>query len=166
MNPDTKLIPLTQGLHAIVDAADYTWLSQWTWRALNQPHGFRAVRDSPRAGGKRGLIWMHRVIMDVPDGVSIDHINHNPLDNRRSNLRICTIAENNRNSRSHKGSSSQYRGVHWDIPRGKWRVQIGSDKKVKHLGDYSCEIEAAKAYDAAARTYHGEFANPNFGANQ
>ena len=91
-----------------------------------------------------------------------DHINGNGLDNRRENLRICTHAENQRNSRSARGSSSQYKGISWNKRDKRWYSHIRIDDKQQHLGVFTSEVKAAKAYDAAALKHWGRFAKPNF----
>lgn len=155
-------IPLTQGMSAVVDAADYEWLMRWKWYASRRPNGnFYAVR-SEWIDGKDFQIRMHRQIIGAPQGVLVDHINRDGLYNRRSNLRICSAAENTRNSTSARGSTSQYLGVSWHNSTGKWVAQIMAGGRVKHLGRFADEIAAAHAYDAAARLYHSDFANPNF----
>jgi len=150
-NERPRIIPLTRGKFAVVDAEDYLRLSEGTDR------NFYAVR---KAGGKS--IKMHRQIMNAPDHLVVDHIDHNGLNNRKENLRICTFAENCRNLRASRHKSSKYKGVHWHKRNHKWAAQITCDHKTHHLGYFGDEIDAAMAYDRAARKYHGEFAQPNF----
>jgi len=159
---DAMLIPLSRGLHAIVDAADYDDLSAFKWHAQKHRNTFCAVRNRPTSGGKRGLIYMHRVVMGEPVGMMIDHINHDALDNRRDNLRICTATGNNRNTCSRQGSTSQYLGVHWNNRLGKWQAQIHFNASTIYIGRYEDEIEAANAYDARADAMFGQHANLNF----
>jgi len=158
----TREIPLTQGKVALVDADDFEWLNQWKWHVLKEQAGtFRALRGA-RVGGNYTNIAMARFIVDAPKGLVVDHINHNTLDNRRTNLRICTLSGNNRNTSSRRNSFSQYLGVDYDKSDGRWRarVRVGS---VRHfVGKFDSEQDAARAYDAAACFHHGEFANPNF----
>lgn len=155
-------IPLTKGLCAIVDADDYDTLMRWNWYSWCGKAATYAIRNAPLTDGKRGTLHMHRVIMDAPDNMRVDHINHNGLDNRRANLRLCTNAENSRNTTSAKGSLSKYLGVSWDSGSGKWRAHIRIKGGRLALGRFFDEAEAARAYDAAARLHHGVFANPNF----
>ena len=102
--PGTRLIPLSQGQFAIVDAADYDELSKYNWYAVKAPNTFYAVRHDPQ--GK--TILMHRVILNAPDHLSVDHIDRDGRNNTRSNLRPCTHAQNMRNRPPNRNSSSKY----------------------------------------------------------
>lgn len=95
-----KEIQLTQGKVAIVDDDDFEYLSQWKWQAGRQKNigSFYAVRTD-KGGGKKNTILMHRVVMKTPSNLQCDHIHHNTLDNRKSELRNCTRSENQRNRR-------------------------------------------------------------------
>lgn len=104
---------------------------------------------------------LHRLIMNAPKGMSIDHINGDKSDNRKSNLRICTNSENLRNRGSQSNNTSGYKGVSWSKELKKWRTQICINKKHIHVGLFKDKIEAAKAYNEAAIKYHGEFAKLN-----
>jgi len=104
---------------------------------------------------------MHRELCDVTDGYVADHINRNGLDNRRANLRPATIAQNAWNSRRRKNRSG-YKGVWYAKDKGKFRAAIWHNNKREYLGYFDCPICAAKAYDRAAKKYHGEFASLNF----
>ena len=158
----TREIPLSQGKVAIVDAADYEWLNQWKWTAAIGKHTTYAYRAEQKDKCRK-VYHMHRLIMQVSAPLHVDHINHNGIDNRRQNLRVATGSENSRNQRAHRDSTSKYLGVFWDKARGMWRSEIAiGDNKRKFLGRFTSEIEAARAYDTAAREIHGAFANPNF----
>ena len=100
--------------------------------------------------------------MNPPKGMVIDHINHNGLDNRRENLRICTNAENQRNRGKQKNNTSGYKGVDWRKDHKKWRARINKDNKTIHIGYYNIIEEAARAYDAKAKELHGKYAQLNF----
>jgi hypothetical protein len=105
---------------------------------------------------------MHRLIMNTPSHLVCDHINHHGLDNRKVNLRNCTISQNNANSRSACSTSSKYKGVSWDKRRKKWSAYIKKDSRQFNLGQFDSEIEATKAYDQASKKLHGQFAALNF----
>ena len=112
--------------------------------------------------GKRTTQRMHRLIMNCPKGLLVDHKNHDGLDNRKCNLRLCTNAENQYNQKPlQKKTSSQYRGINWQKRIGKWDVWIQLNGKSIFLGSFSNEIEAAKAYDKKAKELFGEFAHLN-----
>ena len=104
---------------------------------------------------------MHRFIMNTPKDKITDHINHNTLDNRISNLRICTQLENTMNSSKRDGTSSIYKGVSWHKGIGKWIVQIRIDSKLKFIGTFDSEYDASIAYDRYAIMHYKEYANLN-----
>jgi hypothetical protein len=107
---------------------------------------------------------MHREIITPPYPLVVDHINHNGLDNRKANLRPATKSQNNINKPNikRKGAHSKYRGVTLEKRINKWQAQIRAKGTHRVIGYFEDEIEAAKAYDAKARKYHGEFAVLNF----
>lgn len=145
---------------ALVDDDDYEYLSQFDWQVAKHTQNCIYAK---RGGTEKREIKMHRQIMGVTDPkVFIDHIDHNGLNNQKSNLRICTAAQNSANKMAHKNSKSKYQGVTWDNRSQRWVVRIrigGVCLYRKYIKD---EIEAAKLYDEAAKIHHGEFANLNF----
>lgn len=146
-------IALTQGQYAIIDDADYDWINQWKWHAQKIKTG--GYYASTTINGQPVL--MHRLILDTPDNLEVDHKIHNTLDNRRLNLRNCNRSQNNRNRSSHKGSS-QFKGVCFDKAKKMFRAYIYADNKQKNLGFYQDENYAARVYNAAAQRLHGTFA--------
>ena len=104
---------------------------------------------------------MHRFLMNCPSNKIVDHINHNTLDNRKTNLRICTQTENCMNRNKRKNTTSQYKGVCWDKQRSKWSVQIAINNKRKYVGLYDSEFEASIEYDRYAIMYHGIYCKTN-----
>ncbi len=153
----TRRIPLTRGKFALVDAEDYYQLSKFKWCAAGGTNTFYAAASWRGKG-----VTMHRVIMAPPDHLVVDHIDHNGLNNCKSNLRLCTHAQNIRNTRPTKGTSSRYKGVCWNKDAKKWRASIRLNRKSQHIGHFENEIDAAKAYDEKAAEVFGEFACLNF----
>jgi len=156
-----KTIELTQGRHAIVDDDDYEWLMQHKW------HYHRTGYARRGSGGRKQhrKLYMHREIAKAPSGFDVDHINGNTLDNRKSNLRICTRKENIRNQKLisvKRRKTSVYKGVSWDKRDGRWIAQITVDRRSIRLGSFTNELDGALAYDEAARRFFGEFARTNF----
>jgi hypothetical protein len=143
-----------------VDAQDYGRVSQYQWCAVQKPRTWYA-KTIHRDGT---ILSMHRMVANAPKGLFVDHINHNGLDNRKLNLRLCTNAQNQQNSRPRSGGTSKYKGVHWHKARKKFCARIHFNKKSIHIGYFKDEIEAAKAYDKKAKELFGEFAYLNFPA--
>jgi hypothetical protein len=152
----SKKIVLSKGKYAIVDDADFGWLNQWKWCYTGRGTAKRTVN------GKS--ILMHRLIMAAPDGIEVDHINRNTLDNRRVNLRFATRNQQAQNRGIQSNNRSGYLGVHYHKSHQgkKWRARIGVNGKYIYLGHFHTPEEAAKAYDKAAKKWHGEFATVNF----
>ncbi|KKK63726.1 hypothetical protein LCGC14_2991400 [marine sediment metagenome] len=158
----TKLIPLTQGKYTIVDEKNYDMLSKHTWYAKCECGIWYAVREIRDAEGKRTTQRMHRYILNCPKGKDVDHKNHNGLDNRESNIRICTNSQNQQNQRPCRGGSSKYKGVSFRKDTNRWTAHIKNGGKLINLGNYGTEIEAAKIYDEVAKKHFREFARTNF----
>lgn len=162
-------IPLTQNRYAKVDPADYLWLSQFRWCCKANRDTCYAIRHIQERGRTK-RIHMHRQIMNTPDEMICDHKNHNGLDNRRTNLRNCTIEQNNANRRKRatghgsRAPSSRYLGVSWCPRRKKWASYIKHKGRAKNLGLFAIEEDAARAHDKAAWELWGEYACLNFPA--
>jgi hypothetical protein len=166
-----KKIPLTgisgKGLYAIVDDYDYDYLRQWGWYVVYKspggpPYAVRDLWKDERTGNIRHVA-MHRIVLGVCDkDLLVDHINHDTLDNRKSNLRITNSLGNSRNSLKRRTNLSGYKGVSWSKPTNKWRARIMIEKKEVMIGLFTDKLEAARAYDKAALEHFGEFAHINF----
>ncbi len=156
----SKQLPLTQGKYALVDDADYDLLSRWDWYAWWSGSVWYARRSHK---GKK--LYLHREILKAGKDDVTDHVNHDGLDNRRCNIRVCTQLQNARNKPPRKNQSSKYKGVYWHKLAAKWTAQIAPSRCRKHLGVFEKEIDAAVAYDKAAEKYYGEFACLNFRGN-
>ena len=154
---DVAHIPLTQGKVALIDAEDYASLIRYKWHVGKNKRVFYASTCV-----KSRTLFMHRVIMRPPKGMVVDHINHDGLDNRRSNLRICTNAQNVRNSRPCIGKTVKYKGVSFHKINRSFRANIKFQGKTVTIGCYEDEVAAAKAYDEKAKELYGEYAYLNF----
>lgn len=170
-----KLIPLSgkrgKDLFAQVDDDDYEFLNQWTWHISisSTNYAVRKAKKHELNGRKLRVISMHRTIMKMEDNkLHCDHIDHNGLNNQKSNLRPCTFSQNMKNRKAH--GRSKYLGVNFNLVKSgnrkktynKWIVRImNNEGKRVHVGRYNTEEEAALAYNKAALIYHGEFANLN-----
>ncbi len=155
-NDEIRYIPLTRGLHAIVDAADYAWLSRHKWCARCDVDGkrFYACRNDH---GR--VVLMHREIMQPPPGMVVDHLNRQTLDDRRCNLHICTPLENSKNTRRRTGKSG-YTGVY---RRGaKYSACYTHAGQDHYLGLFATPEEAARARDAKAKELGGPRVQLNF----
>lgn len=145
-----KAIPISRNKYTLVDEEDYDFLTQWKWTGHTYISRKEVGRDA---------IYMHRVVMDCPSHLEVDHKNGCKWDNRKANLRVCTRAENSRN----RGKSivRDYKGVYWNQRARKWSASIKVDRKLVYLGLHQTKAEAALAYNEAALKYHKKFARLN-----
>jgi len=157
-----RLIPLTKGQVAIVDATDYEWLNQWKWHAVRRNDSrqgkehYYAARHLSRAEGHKTVL-MHRVIVNAPRGREVDHRDSDGLNNRQSNLRLATSSQNKCNSHTRKDNESGLKGVRLHKKSGTWTARICLHGKRLSLGYFHDKLSAAKAYEEAAKRLHGEF---------
>lgn len=155
-----KFIPLTQDAIALVDDEDHERAMQFKWMLARTGRGdypYAARQSRKSEGGMKRMVYLHRFILDAQQGQQVDHINGDTLDCRRSNLRLCTHAENLRNKRKPINSTNPYKGVTRSSV-GTFNVRCSR----RYVGTYVSPEEAARAYDQAAREMYGEFANVNF----
>lgn len=153
-----RLIPLTQGQNAIVDTEDFDRLSKFNWHARWYAKAKAGTFYAARWGNGK-TIFMHQEILGHKH---TDHRKQNTLDNRKKNLRECTIQQNNCNQRIRKDNVSGFKGVFKAKRKKRWECGIRVNGKRKHLGYFDTKEDAAKAYDRAALEYFGEFAHLNY----
>ncbi len=157
-----RKISLGERKFTIVDPADYYRFNIFNWCPNEDGMNIYAVRLVSVPERNIRIVSLHREIMNHPKGLLVDHKNRDGLDNRRANLRVATKSQNTCNRRKKKNATSRYFGVHFDKRHSLWAANIKCRGKRIWLGYFDNEIDAAKAYDAAAKKYHGEFARLNF----
>jgi hypothetical protein len=156
--PEYRTISLTRGLVALVDAADYEWLTRHKWYAVHcWADKFYAGRRN--CGTK---LYMHRAILDASPDMYVDHVNGDTLDNRRANIRMATHSENQYNRGTQANNTSGYKGVALSVDnrpgrRNRWVAQIKANGKSVYIGSFATAEAAYAAYCEAAMQYHGEF---------
>lgn len=157
-----KEIQLTQGKKALVDDQDYEALmsSGYTWYAMKREHTYYAYGYNKESKENRYAL-MHRLIMCPPKNLTVDHVDKNGLNNTRANLRIASMSQQTQNTRLCKDSSTGYKGTSFVKKKGKYRAYITVKGHFKSLGYYEHSMDAAKAYNEAAKKYFGEYACPN-----
>lgn len=153
-----KIVSETHGeFEVIIDLDDVDVLSESKW-CVNKYKTKSSNYYAIYAIGRKGIM-MHRFITNAPKGFVVDHINHNTLDNRKSNLRVCTHLENRKNNKEYENNTSGHVGVCWYYYRGvnKWKSHIKVDSTLIHLGYYDTYEDACKARKEAEEKYFGEF---------
>lgn len=150
-----RLVNLTRGKYAIVDDADFEWISSFRWQLLSSPSGH--CYAAMWSNGK--CILMHRLITGAESGAYVDHYSGDGLDNRRSNIRICTQSQNIAWAKMSAGASG-FRGV-YKRRSGKLEVRIKVNGVRRYVGSFRSPMEAAIAYNKAAMEAFGEFARVN-----
>lgn len=158
---------LASGDTCLIDEADLPLVVSHRWHAAVRRRGVYVetnVRDAPKA--KQRTVSIHRLLLGFPDA-TVDHINHDPRDNRRSNLRVASAKQNGRNKRPQAVSkSSKFKGVSWHKSVGKWQAYITVDRKRLYLGYFETEEQAAYSYNRAAELHFGTFACLNVIQNE
>ena len=154
-----KMVPLTQGKFALVPDECYEELAKHKWYAAKIRGCYYAIRNTRTV--RREQVRMHRAIWEmlngpIQEGMQIDHINHDGLDNRVENIRLCTNQENCFNRRKQDYCSSRYKGVSWNKKLGRWMAYVAIDQRMQYLGLFDSEIKAATAYNQAARELFGD----------
>src|SRR5258708_2933591 len=165
---DCRTIELNNGYVTTIDVEDYARVSQFQWTAwisYRKDGSIRAVyalRSIQRPDGTWTQEKLHRVILGINDpSIQVDHHDSDGLNNRRSNLRVCTNRQNTQNVRKPVTNTSGFKGVTWDKENEKWIAQLSVSGKHKNLGRFTDPKEAAAAYNAAALLHFGEFARLN-----
>jgi len=154
-----KQIELSKGKFAIVDDRDFEYLNSFCWHLTSNGYAARRI-------GYRGpIVLMHRDILKAPKGLTVDHINHNKIDNRRKNIRLATYVQNGANRRKIYGNTP-YKGVHFSKLEQKYKAYLDHDNRRLYLGTYDTAEEAARAYDKEAFKLKGEFSLQNFPGEQ
>ena len=139
----------------LVDDEDFDLVNQYSWKVQKQKSG-----NPAGAFTKHGTVSMHRLLMRAAEGDVIDHVDGNPLNNRRQNLRFCTLCQNQWNRRRGVNNTSGHKGVYYDNRSQRWIASIRADRKRMYLGSFVSADDAGAAYRIAAQKYHGEFYRP------
>lgn len=157
-------IAVVGGLVAFVDPEDVDLVTPYNWRPRTIHGVTYATAYVPESWQERRQreTFMHRLIMNAERGQTVDHRNGNGMLNTKANLRLVTPVQHSYNRAAHRSGTSQYKGVSWHTRRGKWVVQIRYDGKHHFIGYFDDEVEAALAYDEAAKRGQGEYARLNF----
>lgn len=158
-----RIIPLTQGKVAKVDVEDFEYLSQFNWSSVRWKKNSTAPYAQRWEPTTKRIVFMHREVLKASTrNIHVDHINHDTLDNRKENLRLCDMTQNNRNQVRRSDNTSGYKGVSWNKRKRRWEVRVGC----KRVGYFTELIEAAMAYDEEAIKQFEQFAHLNFPPKQ
>ncbi len=157
-----RRIYLGEGEWTIVDQEVFYRFGNFKWWVNGNGINCYAARSVKIGPARTKIIYLQREIMNAPKGLLVDHRNNNPLDNRRENLRLATHSQNMCNRRKRKNTTSRFNGVSFNKKYKKWCAQISYNRKQIWLGRFDSELDAAHAYDVAAKKYHKEFARLNF----
>ena len=158
------VIPVESKVHGLqhffIDGEDFEKVNKYKWYLSKDKRrdNYYLMYDDRGPDRKGKILLLHRIIMDCPEGLVVDHINHNTLDNRKENLRICNKSQNAMNAIKQKNTKSKYKGVSINKITGKFIAYIKNNGKFEYIGAYSEENAAAIAYNKKAYEYHREFA--------
>lgn len=141
---------------ALIDLDDVDKIKEYKWHLSLSRDKYQYVISS------KGNTKLHRLIMNAPEGSVVDHINHNPLDNRKNNLRICTNQQNVCNCELAKNNKSGYKGIYWNTERKKWQAQVTVNNKTISLGRFDNIEDAIEARKKAAEEHYGEYCYENY----
>lgn len=139
-----------------VDTEDLSKILKYKWHLSK---GY--ARATTRENGFCESIRMHRLIINAPKGVHVDHINGNKLDNRKENLRICDSQKNQGNSKLRKDSTTGYKGVSFDKRKNKYHSRMRVQGSLIHIGYFESSLDAARAYNIAAEEWYGQYFRGN-----
>jgi hypothetical protein len=151
---------LHDGRITLVDPWVFNWAQWMSWhvnKSVRNKIGY--VTSTVRHHSKgTDRLYLHRLIVNPPDGFAVDHINGDTLDNRCCNLRMASLAQNMANRTSRQDRLSRFKGLNWDRQYSRWIVRISVNKRRIIVGYFTDEVDAARAYNEAAKIHHGEFA--------
>jgi len=153
-----KAIPLRNGVSTSLDDEDYDRAQAFRWHKTANGYVAGTVIEQ----GARKRVYLHRWLLDAQPGQLVDHLDGNPLNNRRANLRLATRSQNQANRRRNRTSRSRYKGVTWHQGQQRWMARLQVNGRRITIGYYADPLQAAYEYDAFARTYFGEYARLNF----
>lgn len=151
-------LEIRENIYTLIDDKDIDLVTKSHWNLSGNGYVVRHAKKD----NKYTKVYLHREILNPDNGVYVDHINGNPLDNRRQNLRLCNKSQNNINRGKRGGTSSIYKGVSLDTTRQKWVAKLKLPNKQVYIGRFENERHAAMAWDIWAREFHGEFFKSNF----
>lgn len=156
----TYLLPLSRGLFARIDAIDFPLVADFAWHAASRNGGYYA---QGWVNGEK--IYLHRLLMQPAGKLRVDHINGDPLDNRRQNLRVVTASQNSQNGSKHRDNRTGFRGIEFHRSSGLYMARITVNYERILIGYFNTAEAAALAYDERAREIHGPYARVNFPAD-